>query len=236
MSRAVLFWMALLFFVTGGTLIYIGFKNAPTFASGGTNRAVKPVVAYKSPKNKAKWLTKYELTERSERKIGSEDLAGKLHVVSFFFATCPGTCRTQNHHFADLEREFRKPGVKFVAISCDPETDDPAKLRDYATQFNAPADSWYFLTGDLAYTQRVAAEIYGVSLDRKTHVERFILVDEAGKLRGQYSWADEKQLNELRADLRTLIADKQAQTAAEVRESLRRGQDSEEESEDEAAL
>lgn len=218
MSRMVLFWVAMLLFVCGGTLIWLGVKNADRFSAGATNNKATPA-AYKIPKNKAEWLTEYELTDRSEKKIGSKDLAGQIHVVSFFFATCPGTCRTQNHNLSGIEREFRKDGVKFLAITCDPETDDPAKLREYANEFDAPEDSWYFLTGDLDYTRRVAGEVYGVMLDRQTHIERFILVDREGKIRGQYPWADPERLADLRKDIRALLADNDAKTSAEIRQA-----------------
>lgn len=218
MSRVVLFWLALLFFVAGTTLIWLGVKNADRVTAGGTDTRVTPTPVIAPKGQKEKWLKEYELTERSERKIGSKDLAGEIHLVSFFFATCPASCRTQNQHFGDLEREFGKQGVKFVAITCDPETDTPEKLREYAQIFDAPDDSWYFLTGDLTYTRRVAAEIYGVALDRKSHVERFILVDRKGKIRGQYSWADAAKLSELRADLRTMLKDNDALTREELKE------------------
>jgi protein SCO1/2 len=224
MSRAVLFWLATLLFVCGGTMIWVGVKNADRFTgAGGTSKATP--AAYKIPKDQSKWLTEYQLTERSEKKIGTKELAGQIHVVSFFFASCPGSCRTQNHNLGGLEREFRKEGVKFIAITCDPETDDPAKLRDYATEFQAPKDSWYFLTGDLDYTKRVAGEVYGVLLDRKTHIERFLLIDRKGKKRGSYSWADAKELAELREDIRTLLADNDAQTSAEIREEKRKAEE-----------
>lgn len=227
MSRTVLFWLATLLFVCGGTLVWIGVKNADRFiGAGGTSKATPAV--YKIPKDQSKWLKEYQLTERSEKKIGTKELAGQIHVVSFFFASCPGSCRTQNHSLGGLEREFRKEGVKFLAITCDPETDDPAKLRDYATQFGAPADSWYFLTGELDYTKRVAGEVYGVLLDRKTHIERFLLIDRNGKKRGSYSWADARQLADLRQDIRTLLADNDAQTTAEIREEKRKAEEQKE--------
>lgn len=233
MSRAVLFWLATLLFVCGGTMIWLGVKNADRFtATGGTNKKATPA-AYKIPKDPSKWLTEYELTDRSEKKIGTKELAGQIHVVSFFFASCKGTCRTQNHNLGGLEREFRKDGVKFLAITCDPETDDPAKLREYATEFQAPKDSWYFLTGDLDYTKRVAGEVYGVLLDRQTHIERFLLVDRKGKKRGSYSWADPKQLSELRQDIRTLLADNDAQTLAEIREEKRKAEEQKEQEKEE---
>src|SRR5262245_26474860 len=131
MSRAVLFWLAVLLFVSGGTFVWIGIKNADSITAGGTeNQASPPKKPYKITKDKGQWLTEYELTERSEKQIGTKELAGKIHVVSFFFANCKGTCRTQNSNLSGIEREFRKDGVKFLAISCDPESDTPAKLRE----------------------------------------------------------------------------------------------------------
>jgi cytochrome oxidase Cu insertion factor (SCO1/SenC/PrrC family) len=224
MSRVVLFWIALLFFVAGSTLLWLGFKNVNRMTAGGTSEPA-PLTQVIAPKGQEdKWLKEYELTERSGKKRGSEDLAGQIHLVSFFFASCPASCRTQNQHFADLEREFGKQGVKFVAITCDPENDTPERLREYAQLYNAPEDSWYFLTGDLLYTRRIAGEVYGVALDRKSHVERFILVDQNGKIRGHYSWADPAKLNELRADLRMLLKNQDAQTANEVRETKKRAE------------
>jgi protein SCO1 len=236
MTRMLLFWVALLFFVAGSTLIWLGVKNANRLTAGGTDNPVASTtpVAGPSPNNREDWLTEYELTERSGRKFGSHDLEGTIHVVSFFFASCPGSCTTQNQVFGGLEREFGKQGVKFVAITCDPEVDTPDVLRAYADQRRAPKDTWLFLTGELDYIRRVAAEIYGVALDRQVHVEKFLLVDESGKIRGQYAWADSKKLNELKADLRTLLADKDAQTLGEIREAkLRQARIAELEEDDE---
>lgn len=221
MSRAVLFWLALLMFVSGGTMLALGVRYANQITAGGTNEAVVSAAQkpkYKPSKDKNEWLSEYELTERSERKIGTKELDGQIHVVSFFFAECKGTCRTQNHNLGGIEREFRNDGVKFLAISCDPETDTPAKLRQYASEFQAPKDSWYFLTGDLLSIQRVANEIYRVPLDRQTHVEKFILVDRKQQIRGYYKWAKPEELVELRKDIRLLLADNDAKTAAEIRE------------------
>ena len=219
MSRAVLFWLALLMFVSGGTLVYLGVKYQKRITAGSTSQTVANPVAARPKKALPKDVLKdYELTDRTERKIGTKELAGKVHVVSFFFATCPGRCVTQNHTLGDLEREFRKQGVKFIAITCDPDTDDTAKLREYAQRFSAPQESWYFLTGDLTYTRRIAGEIYGVNLDRQTHVEQFILVDQQGKIRGLYDWTKVKQLVDLKKDIAMLLEEKEGQTTAEIRQ------------------
>ena len=45
------------------------------------------------------WLKEFALTERSGKRIRTQDLAGKVHVVNFFFAKCPTVCRTQTTAF-----------------------------------------------------------------------------------------------------------------------------------------
>jgi cytochrome oxidase Cu insertion factor (SCO1/SenC/PrrC family) len=216
MNRNLLLLFSILMFVGGGLTLAVAIKRSFPVTGGGTQVGE----AFKDPEKPVRlvaenepWLKSFELTDRSERKIGSADLAGKIHVVSFFFATCPASCKTQNHTLSNLVREFGKEGVKFLAITCDPETDTPAKLREYAsTNYNAPQDSWYFLTGDLLYTRRIAAEIYEVSLDRKSHVEKFILVNQSGKIIGKYAWADDKELLALKREITSLL---QAEKAAE---------------------
>ena len=218
MSRAVLFWLAVLLFVCGGTLIWVGARYSEAFTAGGTNRtAPTKTKAYKPPKASKEWLKEWELTDRSGKKLESQDLDGHLHIVSFFFASCPGNCKQQNLHIKELEQEFGPKGVKFLAITCDPDNDDPATLREYASKFQASKEDWYFLGGDLDYTSRVAGEVYGVSLGLKTHVERLILVDRNGKLRGRYSWQTGNEFNELKADLRALLKDNDVKTSAEIR-------------------
>ena len=220
MSRTVLFWFSVLMFACGGTILAIAVKNSLALRGDGTQVGE----AFKDPEPLVRlvgadepWLKSFELIERSERKIGTRELAGQIHVVSFFFASCPGSCKTQNHKLNDLVAEFDKQGVKFLAITCDPETDTPAKLREYAsTNYNAPKDTWYFLTGDLLYARRIAAEIYGVSLDRKTHVEKFILVNREGKIIGKYAWAEDKELLALKREIKALLAEKPKELPAEI--------------------
>lgn len=144
------------------------------------------------------WLSRFELTERSGETVSSEDLKGEPYVVSFFFSTCPSICVQQNQKLKELQAEFKDKGVRFVAISVDPETDTPEVLREYASRFNADKDQWLFMTGDLDYIRRVGGEIFRQPVDKQFHTERFVLVDPEGKVEGFYNWPEPKQLNQLK--------------------------------------
>ena len=157
------------------------------------------------PPEDESWLSRFELTERSGKTVSSEDLLGQPYVVSFFFSTCPSICIQQNQKLKELQDEFEGQGVHFVAISVDPETDTPERLREYAARFGADKDQWLFLTGDLDYIRRVGAEVYRQPVNKQFHTERFVLVDGNGEIEGFYSWPEPAQFEKLKTKIRELL-------------------------------
>src|SRR6056297_3645955 len=157
------------------------------------------------PPEDEEWLSRFVLTERSGKSVSSEDLAGHPYVISFFFSTCPASCVSQNQKLKALQDQFEGQGVRFVAISVDPETDTPEKLREYAARFGADKDQWLFMTGDLTYIRRVGVEIFMQPIDQKFHTERFVLVDPKGEIEGFYNWPEEKQFQRLQEKIREMI-------------------------------
>lgn len=156
------------------------------------------------------WLSRFELTERSGKLVKSEDLSGQPYVVSFFFSTCPSICVQQNQRLKELQDEFAGQGVRFVAISVDPETDTPEALREYAARFGADKDQWLFMTGDLTYIRRIGAEIFRQPVNKQFHTERFVLVDPQGQIEGFYNWPEKAQLQKLKERIREYLRDQGA--------------------------
>ena len=154
------------------------------------------------------WLTKFTLTERSGKRMGSEELKGQPYVAGFFFTSCPSVCPRQNGKVRQLQEKFKGQPVRFVSISCDPEVDRPEVLSAYADsdRFMADENQWLFFTGDLPYIRRVGVEFFGIPIDRYFHPEKFALMDAEGKHFGYYSWDDVNQWQALQADIEKLIA------------------------------
>jgi protein SCO1/2 len=159
------------------------------------------------PPEDVEWLSEFELLERSGEMVSTEDLKGSPYVVSFFFSTCPSICVSQNQKLKELQDEFAGRGVRFVAISVDPETDTPEVLQEYAARFGADKDQWLFLTGDLNYIRRIGAEIFQQPVNKQFHTERFVLVDAEGKIEGFYNWPEKRQLKELKASIESMLQD-----------------------------
>jgi protein SCO1/2 len=168
-----------------------------------------------APAPAAEWMKEYTLTERSGATFHSRELQGQVHVVNFFFSSCPSVCRLQSGKVRELAQQFGPQGVRFLSITCDPQTDTPAALQQYARLFDADPEDWLFLTSDdLNYLRRVGAEVYQVPVEKQLHSERLIVVDQQGTLRGAFHWNQPPEMVELRKTLQLLLAEGKARQGA----------------------
>jgi cytochrome oxidase Cu insertion factor (SCO1/SenC/PrrC family) len=207
MKRAVLAWLAVLLVVMGATGIWLGVKYAGAVHRSGSQAEVDLAYLSAPPDAAQKFLKEFTLTDEAGRTLQSQDLRGKVYVTNFFFSTCPGTCLQQNQKIQEIQRQYGPKGVRFLSITCDPETDDPGRLRQYALKLDADRKHWSFLTGQLLYIRRVAGEIYQVALNEKTHSERFFVTDKWGRIRGNFEWNKLDQITEMRLLLDKLLAE-----------------------------
>lgn len=163
----------------------------------------------KSATDNEEWLSGFELIERSGETVRSEDLKGQPYVVGFFFTLCPSICVNQNAKVQELQEKYRGQALRLLSISCDPEVDRPKVLAEYAKRFDADPKQWLFLTGEMDYIARVAAEMYFLSAARRFHAEKFVLVDAQGNNVGFYNWSDPLQFNQLQDDIDKLLDGKE---------------------------
>lgn len=74
----------------------------------------------------------------------------KVFVISFLFTTCRDICPLATARLAELQEKLGDAmgrDIFFYSISIDPETDTPARLKEYADTFRA-GPGWLFLTGN----------------------------------------------------------------------------------------
>lgn len=201
MNKTIFFFTGLLFVVGGMTMFAVARRHAHQAKTADPGEAVVTAV----PWTPGEPIEHFTLTERNGQPFDSQSLEGRVWVASFFFASCPANCRQQNACLSELHKEFGPQGVKFVSITCDPQTDTPEALAGYARSFNAHPDHWKFLTGDLTYITYIGREVFDVSVMPKGHTENFILVDQNGVVRGYYTWNDPVEINRLKTTIRGLL-------------------------------
>lgn len=161
-------------------------------------------------------LKRYTLLDQHDQPFKSESLQGKVHVVSFFFSSCPSTCALQNQQVANLQREFGDEGVEFVSITCDPAKDTPAVLREYASKLNAKPGWWFLTSPDLLYLRRIAGEIYTIMLEKQTHSSRLLLVDRNGEIRDTCHYNEPEPMKKFKAEIAVCLEEPVGKPATEA--------------------
>ena len=224
MKRTGLFISFVAFVLSGSALAFMAYrvvaKNRDAAATGQGSLATLDAEYQKIPADgQSDWLDTFTLTERSERTVQWNDLAGHVRVVSFFFTSCPASCLQQNMKLRDLQQSYADKDVKLLSITCDPDIDSPERLREYATKLDASRDQWLFLTGRLVYIRRVAGELFQVALDKQTHSEKFIVCDKWGNIRGRFTWNKVDEMAELRLLVDKLLAETEAPRDSEAKTS-----------------
>jgi protein SCO1 len=98
-----------------------------------------------------KYFTDVELLNQDGKKVRfySDVLKGKTVVVNAFFTTCTSVCPPMNRNMEKIQEVLGDRvgrDVFLVSMTVDPETDTPARIKEYAQKFHA-GPGWIFLTG-----------------------------------------------------------------------------------------
>ncbi|MBW8886046.1 MAG: SCO family protein, partial [Planctomycetia bacterium] len=170
MNRKAFFISFAAFLVSGAIFAAVGYRVVnslrevrPAAIVHGSESPVDLEYQKLPADSQADWMDGFTLTERSGREVKWSELEGKVRVVSFFFSSCPANCLRQNQKVGEIQRAYAGKDVVCVSITCDPDTDSPERLREYAAKLEAPPDQWLFLTGRLIYIRRVASELFKVA-------------------------------------------------------------------------
>lgn len=132
-------------------------------------------------------LLEFELTERSGKMFRSGDMRGSVWVASFFFSTCPGSCKKLNSNIRSFHRREELAEVVWVSISVDPDTDTLPVLRDYAESFEADPQRWLFCRGDFKYVRRIGQDFLALPVLWRDHSDYGVVIDRQGQVRGAYN-------------------------------------------------
>jgi protein SCO1/2 len=130
-----------------------------------------------------KYFTDVELIDQDGRKVRfySDVLKGKTVVVNAFFTTCTSVCPPMNRNMEKIQEALGErvgKDVLLVSVSVDPETDTPARLKEYARKFHA-GPGWLFLTGKKENVDWALYKVGQYVEDKQDHTTVIIIGNEA---------------------------------------------------------
>lgn len=149
----------------------------------------------------------FELTNHLGEQVHLSALQGRVVLMNFFYAECPGFCSLMNFNLRqvyDALEDHVRAKVVLLSISFNCLADTPEKLAKYARERGFAAPNWHFLTGSCDEIDRVT-QAYGIPV-RQTepqvhihpegtphvheqdfgHLAQALLIDQKGEVRKAY--------------------------------------------------
>ncbi len=143
--------------------------------------------------------------------VSRESLDGRVAVIGFFFTSCTGICPGLTSAMKRLDDAFSgSDEVRLLQVSVDPATDTVERLKEFAQSAGCDGNRWLIVRGGEGEAMQFARD--GLSLGTTEvpgdilHSDRFVLVDQAGLIRGYYRPLDPEEFERLVTDMRALIA------------------------------
>jgi len=134
----------------------------------------------------------FSFTNQLGEAITNQSYRGKIHVVDFFFTSCPSICplvTAQMKRVYDHTQEYED--VIFVSHTIDPKRDSISVLKLYADNLDIDHSKWHFLYGPKDEMMEIANEDYFIAaLDAPDapggfdHSGKIVLLDKEAKIRG----------------------------------------------------
>jgi protein SCO1/2 len=208
MSLAVRMWMSLVLVLVGAYGAYSFWRHADAHSaeSGAGDAVPAEDIVLAVHQVDAGALADLKFTDSEGKPFTLKQLEGKVWVGSFFFSSCPYTCRQLNTAIMGLQKELKDQDVTFVSFTVDPDNDTPEVLKNYAATFEADPKRWLFVNGPFDDTQKICNQLFQLPIQGKAHSERMALIDRDGKLRGTYYALSAEGIASFKKQLKRVLA------------------------------
>jgi protein SCO1 len=160
----------------------------------------------------------YTLLAHDSSEFSNDRVAGKIHVVNFFFTSCPSICPAmigQMGRLQEMTADIEE--ITFLSHTVDPKRDTIPKLQAFIAERNLDTHNWFFLYGEKEYVYELGMEGYILNAmeDEKAdggflHSEHFVLIDREGHIRGMYVGTENAQVDQCEKDIRKLLKEEYA--------------------------
>lgn len=134
----------------------------------------------------------FAFTNQEGEAVTNATYKNKIHVVDFFFTSCPAICPYVTAQMKRIQDHVADYGdVMLISHTVDPKRDSIAVLKEYADKIGADPDIWHFLRGPKDEIMEIANEDYFVAAHEDEyapggfdHSGKILLLDKEAKIRG----------------------------------------------------
>lgn len=195
-------WFYVIFFAG----LCIGFYYVLKTIIPGYGDVKLPVLTHVQP---------FRFISHQGKTITENDVSGKVYVAEYFFTTCQGICPKMNNNLKSIFESYKQePRFAILSHTCDPETDDVERLKEYADSMDVHTGNWLFLTGSKDSLYHAARVSYLLDDPKNNnlpveeqfmHTQFFALVDKSGRLRKIYDGLKKDEIVMLKKDIGILL-------------------------------
>lgn len=139
---------------------------------------------------------------------------GKIHVVDFFFTSCPDICPKMNQQMLRVYEEYETDNeILILSHTLDPKRDTVEALKNFAEGLGVSSSKWKMLSSrdhdyvfEVCKTYMIAAGPDESIMGGIFHSGKFVLLDQERRVRGFYEGTDEAEVDKLIKDIKSLKA------------------------------
>ena len=159
----------------------------------------------------------FSFTNQDGRTITQKEIENKVFVAEYFFSTCKSICPIMNQQMQRIQKKFKgNTKIKLLSFTVDPEIDNAATLKEYASQHGYEKGQWHFLTGSKSSLYSLARKSFFVLKPAEAtnigdagsdfiHTNNFVLVDQKKRIRGYYDGTSEEEVTKLMGHIKQLL-------------------------------
>ena len=164
-----------------------------------------------------KTIPNFSFLNQDSIAVTQDTFKNKIYVADFFFTSCSTICPVMHRNMKLLFDEYAdNPGVMFLSHTIDFKYDQPSVLKKYAQKLGVDVPQWQFVHGNKDEIYKIAEQDYLVAVgedsaatDGYIHQGWLVLVDKHKRIRGAYDGTKDDQVAKLKADMATLLAEKE---------------------------
>jgi len=157
-------------------------------------------------------LNDFSFVNQEGKEVNVGTVEGKVHVMDFFFTSCPTICPRMKANMLTVYEEFEQEDrVVLVSHSIDTRHDSVPVLKEYAEKLEAGVPRWHFVTGDkeeilgMAKNYMVAAMEDSTAPGGYAHSGAMILLDQQRNIRGYYDGTSAGETKNMIGDIQRLL-------------------------------